>query len=518
MDRTWIFRRRPSAGPAVLAGTAALILAAAAATVVLASKAVGVQPPRHIVLIIADDHGQDTGAYGNRAIRTPHLDALAAEGTIFPNAFATTASCSPSRSVILTGLHNHRTAQYGLEHAVHHFNSYADLKGLPVLLSEAGYRTARIGKYHVAPESVYRFDEALPGPERNPVQMAENVAAFVEANRARPFFLYFATSDPHRSGDPSVAGSERSSAERVGVPDAFGNRPGGYPGVREETYRPEETIVPAWLPDTPSTRAELAEYYQSISRVDQGVGRLVDVLKKAGVYEHTLIVYMSDHGAAFAGAKTTVYEPGLRAPLIVRHPGAVKRGIRTNALVSWVDITPTVAEFAGASAPRYGRRIELAEIRDQIPAEHGFHGRSFLSVLEQEDPSGWDEVYASHSLHEITMYYPMRAVRDRRYKLIWNLAHGVPFPFAADLWRSSTWQGVYGQQGLDARYGLRTVREYLHRPEFELYDMQADPLESRNLAASPRHAAVLREYQEKIRTFQQRTSDPWLVEWSRRGG
>lgn len=498
-------------------GSVLAVVAVLAALAVAAVSPAAQGPHRgNIVLVIADDHGQDTGAYGNPVLRTPHLDALAAEGTLFPNAFATTASCSPSRSVILTGLHNHRTAQYGLQHAVHHFNSYADLESLPVLLAKAGYRTARVGKYHVAPEAVYRFDEVIPGPERNPVQMAENAAAFIRADRARPFFLYFATSDPHRSGDPSVAGADRPAGPMIGVPDGFGNRAEGYVGVREEQYRPEEVIVPPWLPDNSSTRAELAEYYQSVSRVDTGVGRLMEVLKAAGVYEDTLIVYMSDHGAAFAGAKTTVYEPGLRSPLIVRHPAADRRGVRSNAMISWVDITPTLVEFAGASVPRYGQPIELAEIRQEVPADHGFHGRSFLPVLWQENPSGWDEVHASHTLHEITMYYPMRAVRDRRYKLIWNLAHGIPFPFAADLWRSSTWQGVYQPQGMEARYGVRTAREYMHRAEFELYDMQSDPFESQNLAGSAQHAAVLQEYKEKIRAFQRRTSDPWLVEWGRR--
>jgi N-sulfoglucosamine sulfohydrolase len=482
-----------------------------------AHEAAGQQPPSsilNIVLIVADDHGQDTGAYGNPVIRTPNLDRLAAEGTMFSYAFATTASCSASRSVILTGLHNHRTAQYGHEHSVHHFRSYEDLKSLPVLLAEVGYRTARIGKYHVGPEAVYHFHETIPGPERNPVQMAENVRRFIVADR-RPFFLYFATSDPHRSGDPSVADTPAQSAAAIGRPDTFGNRAAPYRGVQEVAYRPEDVIVPAWLPDRASTRAELAEYYQSVSRLDQGVGRLVQTLKDAGVYDNTLIVYMSDHGAAFAGAKTTVYEPGLLSPLIVRHPHAPRRGVRSNAMISWVDITPTLVAIAGAQAPTYGQRITLSEILGQVPAEHSFHGRSFLPIMWEENPIGWDEVNASHTFHEVTMYYPMRVVRDRKYKLIWNLANGLSFPFASDLWSSSAWQGVFQERGMDAMYGVRTAGEYIRRPAFELYDMEKDPNESVNLAADSKYAAVLQEYMERIRTFQQRTSDPWLVEWGR---
>jgi N-sulfoglucosamine sulfohydrolase len=474
------------------------------------------QRRQNIVLIVADDHGQDTSAYGNPVIRTPNLDALAADGTLFTHAFATTASCSASRSVILSGLHNHRTAQYGHEHAVHHFRTYSEVKSLPVLLAELGYRTARIGKYHVGPEAVYQFDVHLEGPERNPVQMAEHTRSFIGETAKGPFFLYFATSDPHRSGDPSVG--QHTTSEGGGssyAPDAFGNRPEGYSGVQGVTYRPEDVLVPAWLPDNAATRSELAEYYQSVSRVDEGVGRLIQILKESGVYDNTLVIYMSDHGAAFAGAKTTVYEAGLRSPLIVRHPRVARRGVRSNAMISWIDITPTIVSFAGGRSPLYGQPIELVELRDQVPAQHGFHGRSFLPVLEQDSPQGWDEVNASHTFHEVTMYYPMRVVRDRKFKLIWNIANGIPFPFASDLWSSAAWQSVYQLDGMNARYGVRSAHEYVHRAEFELYDIENDPDEERNLANDPNYSAVLEEYRDRIQSFQQRTSDPWLVEWGR---
>ena len=496
---------------ATLAALATLLLRADA----VAPREDARQPaPRNVVVIIADDHGQDMGAYGNAAIRTPNLDRLASEGTLFRHAFATTASCSPSRSVILSGLHNHRNGMYGLEHAVHHFRAQDDVRGLPVLLEGAGYRTARIGKYHVAPEAAFRFQTVIPAPsERSPVEMAEAVRAFVSAERGRPFFLYFATSDPHRSGDPAVGQAAAAAPASGGLtPDPFGNRPRGYPGVEPVRYRPADVVVPPWLPDNAATRAELAEYYQSVSRVDQGVGQLVQVLKEAGAYDNTLVVYLSDHGAAFPGAKTSVYEPGLRAPLVVRRPDAARRGLRSEAMVSWVDLTPTILDWAGVAPPTYRRVIEVPELAGQTPERHGLHGRSFLPVLGEERPAGWDEVYASHTLHEATMYYPMRVVRGRRWKLIWNLAHGLEFPMASDLWRSAAWQSA-ARAGPQARYGVRTVRAFLRRPEWELYDLAADPWESRNLAGDPRHARVLAEHKEKLRAFQRRTSDPWLVKW-----
>ncbi|MDP6718221.1 MAG: sulfatase-like hydrolase/transferase, partial [Pirellulaceae bacterium] len=150
-----------------------------AANVIIVSA--GSAAPRNVVLFVTDDQSPDTGCYGNRVIKTPNLDAIARDGTMFTHAFCTTASCSASRSVILTGLHNHANGQYGHQHSYHKFNSYANVSSLPVYLDKAGYRTARCGKYHVAPEAVYQFDEAIPGNSRSPVEMANNCESFIAA-------------------------------------------------------------------------------------------------------------------------------------------------------------------------------------------------------------------------------------------------------------------------------------------------------------------------------------------------
>ena len=447
--------------------------------------------PRNVVLFVTDDQGQDAGCYGNPVIKTPNLDNLAADATRFKFAYCTTASCSPSRSVILTGLFNHANAQYGLEHGYNHFRSFEDLTSLPVLLSGAGYRTARIGKFHVGPENVYQFDEALPGNPRSPAEMADNCRKVIEDESDQPFFLYFCTSDPHRGGHANNLphGS-----------DSFGNKPRGelYPGVDPAHYEPAEVIVPPFLPDTPTCRAELAQYYESVSRADAGLGRLIEILKAAGKYDETLIIYISDNGIPFPGAKTTVYEPGLRLPCIVRDPGAKNRGAVSEAFVSWVDIAPTILDYAGVKQPRRAK----------------MHGRSFLPILDQEKPNGWNEIYASHTFHEITMYYPVRVVRNGRYKLIWNLAHPLPFPFAADLWNSATWQDSI-RRGEDFVYGKRTIKALTQRPRFELYDLESDPDEIQNLADDPQHEERLAELKQELREFQRRTNDPWLLKWDR---
>lgn len=477
--------------------------------------------PRNVVLIVTDDQSQTLGCYGDDAAHTPNLDALADDGALYPNAFATTASCSASRSVILTGLHNHANGQYGHTHHFHKFQSYDNIVSLPRYLSAAGYRTAQCGKYHVAPEAVYLFDEYRGGNTRNPYQMAERCRAVIESDDDRPFFLYFATSDPHRGGG--------SARELDHAPDRFGNpapAPGngphnGYNNIEERVYEPADVPVPGFLPDTPACRAELAQYYQSQARIDQGLGHLFNILKEAGRWDETLIIFISDHGMAFAGAKTTVYDGGLRCPLIVRDPYTQTRGTRPDAMISWIDLTPTVLDFAGVLDDDGAVRQDILDAitiervngqRNNDLAPGAMHGRSFMETLDQTETAGWDAIGASHTFHEIQMYYPMRVVQDRRYKLIWNLAHAQPFPFASDLWASPTWQRQL-ELGDDAPYGAWTVGGYVQRPEFELFDLTQDPFEGNNLAADPAYAEVLDVMKERLHAMQERTHDPWIMKW-----
>ncbi len=446
--------------------------------------------PRNVVLFVVDDQGLDAGCYGNPVIQTPNLDRLAQDGTRFRNAFCTTASCSASRSVILTGLHNHTNGQYGHMHGYNNFHTRTSIRSLPIRLAEAGYRTASVGKFHVQPESVYHFQHYLKGNQggsRNPVTMANISESFIRENPNQPFFLYFCTSDPHRGGG--------YAKDLPHQPNLFGNNQ-PYEGVTEVPYKPADVLVPPYLPDTPECRAELAQYYQSVSRIDQGLGRLIEILKLSGQYENTLILYLSDNGIAFPGAKTTLYDPGMRLPLIVRSPDQERRNVVTDAMVSWVDLTPTILAFANA---------------DESAAKPPFHGRSFLPVLSEAQPSGWDTVFASHTFHEITMYYPMRVIRTKKYKYLLNLAHQLPYPFASDLYAAPTWQSLLKRKA--EKYGQRSIEAYLHRPRHELYNLEADPDEIVNLAENPEYAQTLARLQARLKQFQQDTKDPWVVKY-----
>jgi len=476
---------------------------------------------RNVIFFITDDESPTLGCYGDPVAKTPAVDALAADGTLFRNAFATTASCAASRSVVMSGLHNHRNGMYGHQHSYHGFESWRNVVtlSLPRVMSRAGYRTAQIGKYHVAPEQVYRYDTYLKGNGRNAVQMAENSREFITADSEKPFFLYFATSDPHRGGGVD------ESADSELKPNLFGNKPddGEYPGVDEVFYDPAEVPIPHFLPDTQETREELAQYYQSISRIDQGVARLVEILKENDLYDKTLIVFTSDHGMAFAGGKTTVYEGGLKVPFVVRNPYEKNRGVEHDALISHIDITPSLLDFAGGLDPetngpkdplnarKFWRDTEVA--KDSLgPVLKSYHGKSWMPILGRPDAEHWETIFASHTFHEIQMYYPMRVVRDEDYKLIWNIAHDLPYPFASDLWAASSFQAQY-RKSLDAPYGQKTVGEYINRPEFEFFDIDEDPYEADNLAADPEHREALKRYQEKLKSFQEKMDDPWIMKW-----
>jgi N-sulfoglucosamine sulfohydrolase len=439
------------------------------------ARAQGAKTPKNVVIVIADDLGMQLGCYGDRAIKSPNIDALAKRGVRFARAYATASSCSPSRASILTGMFTHQNGQYGLQHAAHAQQTHAWVQSLPNLLRAAGFWTGIIGKVHIGPQSVYNFHAEITkglGGNRDVVAMARAARDFVGRRDQRPFFLVFAFADPHRAKEGF--GNE-----------AFARDP------QEVRYDPKYVPVPPHLPDRPEVRKELAEYYQSVTRMDRGVGLLLDALRDAGALDDTLIIFLSDNGIPFPGAKTTLYDAGIHLPLIVAGPG-VPGGKTSQAMVSFVDIAPTVLDFAQVKGPKYA-----------LP------GQSLWPILGEEHPKGWDSIYASHQFHEITMYYPMRAIATEKHKLIVNLAPELEFPFASDLWGSLSWQGVRSRG--DKSMGKLSVHAFLHRPREELFDLTNDPHELHNVASGPAYADVLRELRQRLTAWQHRTNDPWLI-------
>ena len=459
------------------------LLLSLALTLALALPAVAAER-KNVLLLIADDLGMQVGCYGDTVAKTPNIDALAKTGTRFTHAFASVASCSPSRATVLTGMPTHQCGQYGLAHATHNASSFKNVRGLPALLAPAGYKSGVIAKLHVQPKEVYPFDSEMPGNGRNPVQIAEQAKKFIADSGDKPFFLLVGFTDPHRAAK------------------GFAND-GKYPDrVPVVKFDPKAVPVPYHLPDTPEVRAELAEYYQSVARLDHGVGLVLKTLEDAKQLDNTLVIFLSDNGIPFPGAKTTLYDSGIHLPLVIRRPGQ-KAGATCSALASWTDITPTVLDWCGVKPEPVGKKAA------ELP------GRSLLPILEKEKADGWDKVFASHQYHEVTMYYPMRVVRTRTHKYILNLAHPLEYPHASDLWGSDTWQGVL-KRG-DKLMGKREVKAFLHRPKEELYDLEKDPNELTNLLADPRwrdDAANETTYtvmKNWLADWRKKTNDPWLI-------
>lgn len=459
MDRRTLLRRTAT----LAAGTA----------LAPALKAAPAGPQRNVLLLISDDQGLDLGCYGV-PIRTPRIDRLAREGTRFTHGYAAVSSCSPSRAVINTGLYTHQNGMYGLQHDVHHQSLLDGIETLPSLLRRAGHAVALVGKKHVGPDSAFPYEVELV-PERSGIrdvrELAVAAGSFIRSTNDRPFFVTVGYSDPHRAA--ADYGNDRR-----------------WPGVKPARYDPRRVPIPSHLPDIPAVRQDLAEYYESLSRLDVGVGMILDELEASGRAGDTLVIFLSDNGRPFPGAKTNLYDPGLHLPLIIRAPG--QRASVNDAMVSWVDIAPTVLEFTGVAGPKYP-----------------LSGRSLLSLLGRRSGEGRDAVFASHDFHEINQYYPMRAIRTRTHSYILNLASPLDYPIAGDVAGSPSWKAISADPSI--RLGKRTQAAYLKRPAEELYDLERDPDELTNVAADPAYAGVLSDLRERLRAMRAATHDPWLA-------
>jgi len=463
---------------------------------------------RNVLLIISDDGGFEMGTYNNTVCKTPHLDQLAKRGVTFRRGFTSVSSCSPSRSAILTGLPQHQNGMYGLHHTVHHFNSFDAVQSLPRILNNTGkYRTGIIGKKHVGPDTVYPFDFSYT-EENYPInQIGRNITLIKnlvhkflseEGNDTRPFFLYVAFHDPHRCGH---------THPQFGVfCENFGdNTPGmgNIPDWHPDKYDPNDVIVPYFIPDTPQARQDIAAQYRTIGRLDQGVGLILQALHDYGFTDNTLVMYSSDNGIPFPSGRTNLYDPGMAEPMIVSSPESKGRwGEISNAMPSLTDIVPTILDWLGVQYPNYTLfepdRVEL-------------QGKSLLPLLEEEPQSGWDRVFASHNLHEVTMYYPMRVVRTATHKLIHNINFKMPFSIDQDFYVSPTFQDILKRtMAGQATHWYKTLNDYYYRAQWELYDLRNDPMELNNLAQDPSHSQLLLELKRSLLQWQNVTQDPWI--------
>ncbi|NNE92436.1 MAG: sulfatase [Verrucomicrobiales bacterium] len=436
---------------------------------------------KNVLLLISDNQSWfDVGCYGNDVVETPNIDKLAAEGVRFEQAFATTASCGPSRAVMYTGLLTHANGQYAHPHREHNQEIRPDVTTIFEMLKSNGYRAGLVGKDHVRPVEKYPFDfnpKKRQG-SRNVAWMAKQADEFFGSETDTPFFLVMSFSDPHPTSIDGTGWGIKTQIE----------------GYTPKTYDPAAIKVPPFLPDTANVREGIAGYYQQISRMDFGVGEVLKALEKSGRAEDTLVIFIADHGTSEPGAMGTHYEPGVRVPFIVRNPKAKKSGIVNQGLVAFTDLTPTILDWTGT----------------KFDGTEKLHGRSFLPILESENPEGWDGALLSHVGHDVFAHYPMRTLRGTRYKLIWNIIWRAEYPLPIDTVQRRTW--VENRASGSKTIGNRTIDAFLHRPQLEFYDLQSDPWESKNLIESddPEIQKIRDDMIEELAERLEKQADPWM--------
>jgi N-sulfoglucosamine sulfohydrolase len=433
----------------------------------------------NILLIVSEDNGPELGCYGDPYARTPNLDRLASKGVLFENAFVPYSVCSPSRACFLTGLYPHQNGQIGL--ATHKFAMYREqTPNFASILNKGGYKTGLIGKLHVNPESAFPFDfRAIPGANFNRSKTVADYAA--EAAR---FFAQCRDSSWFLS---------------VNFPDAH------LPFLRQASGLPidplsaDEVRPMPWIGvDTPRLREQVANYYNCLARLDQGVGLLLAELEKSGQAENTLVIYIGDHGAQFPRGKGTVYEGGLRVPMIIRWPAIASAGKACGELVSTVDLLPTALRASGIEAPR------------NLP------GRELQPLLAGSKKTEWRQYIFGFTTGSFPRNcFVQHSIRDKRYKLISSPSAGTDNLIAGSYLDESHQHFVIsGATGKDQATVSRMVRAAFDRwkrpPRYELYDLQNDPYEWRDLAQDPAHVEVKRRLIKALTDLQHGTHDPFL--------
>lgn len=429
----------------------------------------------NILLIVSEDTGQDLGCYGNSIVYTPNLDKLAEDGVRFSNAYTTYSICSPSRSSIFTGLYPHQNGLLGW--SSQRYTLFRDIKVLPQYMKDAGYRTGIIGKRDVNPGERFNFDfAAIEDPnfaKKGLGTYAANAKKFIQTPGSnRPFFLM------------------------VNFPDAhlpFQNEVEGLPSVKVDTNKIKNTL-PFVGVNTSRLRKETEKYYNCINRLDESVGMLLDSI---GNLSNTCIIYIGDHGAQFSRGKVTNYEGGLKVPFIIRWEEGIKtRNIIRDELVSFIDILPTLLDLAGKSIP------------EELP------GMSLLNLFEKNfTRDSWRKYLgAGGTGGSPVFYFPQRSLRGERYKIIHTIDVGREQSPAYVSYSSPTFgSGVNPDEiELADRKIQNAYKIWRNPPEWELYDLENDPWEFNNLAENPEYNNILKQMQNAMQEWRQRTNDPFL--------
>lgn len=435
-------------------------------------------PPPNILFLLSDDHSFPyLGCYGYPDMRTPTIDKLAADGMLFHRAFQAAPQCVPSRTALMTG-------RSPVSARVGRFSSPlpAEIITLPDLLKKAGYFTG-----------VARRNYHLDGPGNNP--RAGHVGEVIEAEKMKTFAARL----------DFVDGSGPAATGKV-VNQFFDKVPKGKPfffwvnfndphhvwdkNAITPPHDPAKLKLPAHFPDLPGVREDFSLYLGEISRVDSEVKQILDILERRGLAQNTLVVFMGDNGMALPHGKGSLYDPGLHVPLMARWPGKIQPGGNTKELISGEDITPTFLDAAGlAKAPGMSGQSFLKLMRGDAtfrPRQYVFSARlqhGSATMTPETKSSGWDL---------------SRSVRSARYKLIYNVTPWMEYE-PVDSARDAGWLQMKKAHA-EGKLPPAIDRAYFThpRPIYELFDLDEDPSELKNLAGNPDLAAIERDLRKAL--------------------
>lgn len=459
-----------------------------ASAVLLLAAPFGLSAKLNVVLILADDMSPDLSMLGTPGIQTPNIDALAAEGVYFEHAFSASASCSPSRTAILTGMWPHSNGNWRNVHtpplnlpdvAFTSKSKYQDKVGigkdvatLPEVFKANGYYTAITQKLHLSPAWRYPYDGRDP-VQSTPARFNTVIKQFINAAGDQPFFIHANVAAPHRP--------YRTHLKQ---------------NPNQELPAAESIVVPSFLPDTPGVRRDMQEYLACVEIADACVGAILDALEDQGVRDETLIIFTSDQGMPIHHAKASGYPAGMHIPLAIAGPSI--EGGRVNATpVSQIDYAPTILEMCG---------IDIPEI---------MQGESLAPILAGcETLEGRHYVFAEHNSHgpDPKEHYPQRVVTDGNWYYILNLNPEKSQRLPDDLRGVEVW-GNYAYDAIIAAKDSHP-KEYSFltqfdgpRPAEHLYQLDVDPWGVNDLAKNPERREQLEHMRRKMADWRAATSD-----------
>lgn len=408
----------------------------------------------NVLFITADDLGwRDLSCYGNTNVQTPNLDQLANQGIRFDRAFGVSSSCSSSRASFITGQYISTHGVDGLTHRHLRKQLPSSRPTMPKYFRNAGYHTAIQGKWHVAPlwpTTSYGYKDSLgfSMPWNRHIKNTKEISKYFRdrSEDGRPFYLELNFTDTHRSAS------------------------GNFETVAEFSVDADTISVPEWmgLPNWPEIRADLARYYSNLLKMDHLFGQTLKDLKKSGLDQNTAVVFVSDNGSPFPGNKMTLLDRGIGTPLMIRLPGKIAAERVSNAFISTIDIMPTLLDLC------------------RIPKGKEIEGNSFANLLLDMQVSDHRQYICAEMNYHVKAI-PMRAIRNDRWKAIKNLSDS---PIGLDDLDKEPWALKLCEQ---------PDQPWLQaRPEFELYDLENDPNEKRNLAGSLDVAEIEGKFRRRL--------------------